>query len=207
MVIVKLVQKGENVIIYFDDGSSLRLDYNSIIGKDFRRNDEISENEFESLKKQSNRIVIKNSAFLYLSLRIHSKGELIQKLNKKGFEKELIKDVLNELEEKNILDDEYFARKFSEEKIHSKKWGLGKVKSHLYLKGIKREIIDKVLSEFADDEIILENAIYLLAKKKKFFANKQLSDQQLNQKLFSFLKSRGFNYELIQKALSSAANS
>jgi regulatory protein len=202
MIITKLTKKGENVILYFDDGSSLLLDFNSVIEKGFRQNDEINESDFESLKKYSSRIVIKNSAFLYLSRRVHSRGELFQKLKKKDYETNIIDDVLNELEEKKYLDDDYFARKFTEEKLHRKKWGLDKIKSHLFVKGIKRELIETVLSEFADDEIIFENAISLLAKKKKFYAKKKYSNQQLKQKLFSFLRSRGFSYEIISKAIS-----
>ena len=202
MIITKLTKKGENVILYFDDGSTLLLDFNSVIEQGFRKNDEVSENDFESLKTYSSRIVIKNSAFLYLSRRIHSKGELFQKLKKKEYDTNIIDDVLNELEDKKYLDDEYFTRKFTEEKLHRKKWGLDKIKSHLFVKGIKRELIEKVLSEFADDEIILVNAKHLLEKKKNYYAKKKYSDQQLNQKLFSFLRSRGFSYEIISKAIS-----
>ena len=178
------------------------LDFNSIIEKGFRKGDEIIESDFESLKKQSSRIVTKNSAFIYLSRRIHSRGELFQKLKRKDFEPNIIDDVLNELEDKKYLDDDHFTRKFTEEKLYRKKWGLDKIKSHLFVKGIKRELIENVLSEFAYDEIILENAVSLLVKKKKFYAKKKYNDQQLNQKLFSFLRSRGFSYEIISKAIS-----
>jgi regulatory protein len=201
MIIEKLTKKGDNIVIKFDDETELLLDLNSVLNKGFRKNDEVSEDEFENLKKISSKTVIKNSAFNYLSRRIHSRGELFQKLKKKDYENEIINEILDELEEKKFLDDEFFANRFAEEKLFRKKWGVEKVRSHLFVKGIKRNIIDNVLSVYSGNELILDNAISLIKKKKKFYSNKKFTDQQIKQKLFSFLRSRGFEYEIISKAL------
>ncbi|MBL1213653.1 MAG: regulatory protein RecX [Ignavibacteriae bacterium] len=201
MIIEKLTKKGDNVLIKFDDETELLLDLNSVLDKGYRRNDELSEDEIENLKKLSNKTLVKNSAFNYLSRRIHSRGELYQKLKKKNFESEIINETLNELEEKKFLDDEFFANRYAEEKLFRKKWGIEKVRSNLFLKGIKRKTIDEVLSAYSGDKVILENAIFLITKKKKFYSNKNYTEQQMKQKLFSFLRSRGFEYELISKAL------
>ncbi len=121
MIISRLLKKGNNVIIFFEDNSKIKIDYEVAAKSGLRSNDDLSDELREKLLEQDLRIRVRNGAFNYLGRRHHSFFELKKKLSAKGYDKEVIDETLNELKDKGYIDDEDFAKRYIEEAVLRKK--------------------------------------------------------------------------------------
>lgn len=196
MRIESLVKKNNYVYIQFDNGKSEKVHYEVVLKFGFRRNDEVKEDEYRKLLEAEEEFALQESALRFLSIRPHSTLELRNKLFKKGYSKDKIYRVINSLNDKGYLSDRDFAERFIEENIKKKK-GLLKIKAELLKKGIDREIIDSELSKLDSDQTLYDNAVVLAEKKISSLLDKNLTKGQIKQKLFGFLKNKGYPFEVI----------
>ncbi len=201
MLITSLKRKGNKVIIAFDEGPDLIVNYEIAIKSGLRRDEELSEENKNNIIKQSELLFIKNSAFRFLSRRLHSIYELKIKLQKKKYAHDLIELVLEQLIEGKYLDDIQFANTYFEEKLFKKKCGIQKIKSDLIRKGIERDIIIEIENKFQNDPVNLENAITLARKKINSLKHNNLSTKKIEEKIYMFLKRKGFSFEIVQMAI------
>ena len=200
MKISKIVKKdARNVIIHFDNDEVLFLSVDIFYKSDLKKNDEISDDRFSSLIKENRLFHIKQRAFRYLGRRQHSTSELRIKLKQKGYETELINQVLDDLKQKNYLDDTKFAEMFVEEKIKLKLWGEQKLRSELIKRGIKSEIISDVIRNKVSDQDKLSYAMILASKKYETLRNRNVDKDVIKRKLITFLNSCGYNYDVIKE--------
>ena len=155
------------------------------------------ENElFERIIYESHKFECEKKALQYISTRMKSELETINYLKKKNFQSEIIEQVMNRLKELNYINDHEFACKFTDYKMRTKTIGLNLIKGELIQKGIKREIIEEVLSPLKllkrDDELLE------LALKK--FETVKLKKNPI-EKVKMFLISRGFDFDEISSIL------
>ncbi|NJD23742.1 MAG: regulatory protein RecX [Melioribacter sp.] len=198
MIITALQQKGNNVLVCFDDGEFITLDYRTVTDNGLRKNDLIDDKKIEFLISASEFQKAKDSAFRFLGRRHHSTSELRTKLIKKKYSKEIIEKILTDLTDKKLLDDEQFAEAFLEERSVKKKIGINKLKAELYKKGINRNIIEKTLLS-VDHELSYEQALDLAKHKIDSIKRKETDRRKIKAKLYSSLSSRGFESDLIVK--------
>ena len=200
MKVTRIVKKdARNVVIHFDNDEVLFLSLDMFYISGLKKNDEISDDRFSSLIKENRLFYIKQRAFRYLGRRQHSTSELRIKLKQKGYETEFINEVLDDLKQKNYLDDTKFAEMFVEEKIKLKLWGEQKLRGELIKRGIKSEIISDVLRNKITDEDKLNNALIIASKKYDILRNRKVENDVIKRKLFTFLNSRGYNYDVIKE--------
>ena len=200
MKVSKIVKKdARNVIIYFDNDEVLFLSVDIFYKSGLKKNDEISDDRFSSLIKENRLFHIKQRAFRYLGRRQHSTSELRIKLKQKGYETELINQVLDDLKNKSYLDDTKFAEMFVDEKVKLKLWGEQKLRSELIKRGIESDIITDVLRNNISEEDKLNNAMIIASKKYNALMNRGLNNETIKNKLVTFLNSRGYNYDVIKE--------
>lgn len=202
MIISRLLKKGNNVIIFFEDNSKIKIDYEVAAKSGLRSNDDLSDELREKLLEQDLRIRVRNGAFNYLGRRHHSFFELRKKLSAKGYDKEVIDETLNELKDKGYIDDEDFAKRYIEEAVLRKKSGTNKIIAGLYQKGISREIINRAMISFDNDDEMTQNALEIAKKKLVSLKNRDIEKHKLKTKLFSFLSGKGYSSDIIKKVLS-----
>lgn len=198
MIVVSLKKLKNNVEIFFDDGNSVLIDYRIVQDFGLRKNDFIDENKKDELLLLSDKIRVKDAALKLILRRPHSSQELKNKLLRKGYKNEIIKNVIEELESKNYLNDTDFCKTYFEERFLRKKIGLNKIRAELVKKGIDRKIIDNVLSS-VDENISYLNAIELAKKKMNHFKYDKIDKGKIKQKLYLFLTARGFQFDVIKK--------
>ena len=134
-----------------------------------------------------------------LGRRPYSKKEVEDKLRRQGFGEVIIKQVREELTKLNLINDEEFATSYVEAKLS------GKPKGHLLLtrdlqrKGINPEIIKKVINRFLpkEKEILLAQEL----AEKKIKKERSLSKAPIKQKLYFYLRGRGFTEEIIEEVM------
>lgn len=202
MKIVKVAKKNDNtVIIFLDNNERLFLSYEVFLKNGLKKDDEISESRFSFLIRENQKYFIKHRAYNYLSRRSHSEFELVNKLKQKGYDQDLISPIIEELKENKYLDDLEFSREFTSENIRKKRWGKHKLKSELIKRHIERDTISTVIAENFNPENEAENALALGAKKLKLLMVKTLTKEKIEQKLYSYLNSKGFEFDVIQKVV------
>ena len=198
IVLIRKIKRDAQIIM--DTGEELLLRYEVCVKNGLRKNDLINADLILELEKQNKIFSAKETAFNILSRRNHSIKELERKLQQRRIEKEIIDEIIAYLIESNFLNDERFAREFLEERLRLKTVGLEKIKNELYSKGIQREIIKSVLMEKGElDET--ENALQLVQKRMKLFNRKTTDKKILKQKIYSFLHSKGYNYDTIENVI------
>lgn len=137
-----------------------------------------------------------------ITVRPHSKKELIEKLTKKYPEyPELIPPTIERLLELKYLDDNMYAEALARNRLNIKRKGLFWIKSELKMKGIKPEKIQDILENYQDIESeSLERAVI----KKLSTLKQDLSVQEKKQKLSAYLQRRGYPLEKILHVLNNS---
>lgn len=106
-------------------------------------------------------------------------------------------DLLAEqLSQENFLDDERFATAYVRGKLKVKRWGRYKISEGLYSKGIKGDLADDALKQM-DEELYLENLQHWVDYKLE----REVYTKAEAPKLYRFLQSKGYEGDLITKAL------
>lgn len=201
MIVQNISKKGNNILVVFDDNSSILLNYNVFIDSMLRRNDDVDQKFIDELKRKNELHKIKYSALNLLGRRAHSKRELFQKLSKKKFDKDLCSYVLEELSNLNLINDFDFALKYAEEKIKRGKCGINKVKSELIRKGIDKNTLQYIEQNYSESDEVVDNIKSLALKKLEYLNKKETEKRKIKGKLYSFLQSKGFTSEQIVDVL------
>ena len=103
-------------------------------------------------KKELNYDEAKEKALRLLEFRAHSEKELRDKLKIAGAKEEDIETVLDFCREYGFVNDRQFAKMKARDLKNLKKYGLQRIKSELYQKGISAEYVEEAVSEIDEDE-------------------------------------------------------
>jgi regulatory protein len=143
-----------------------------------------------------------NTAVRILANRDHSKHELKQKLQQRGFAGEIIDTVLAECERLDYINDPRTALQYI---LQLKRKGFGKryIRLALKKKHLSGAAVQDLLKENYPAADERENAAKLLEKKRQTL--KPEADLQKNRaKMYRFLSARGFNKDVIAEVVRDA---
>ncbi len=87
------------------------------------------------MKNKEEQSEIRNKVFKYLARREHSRYELYKKLNRKDYNRSNINQILDELEDKDYINDERFARSWIKSRLRLKPRGPRLIKKRAGSKG------------------------------------------------------------------------
>lgn len=170
---------------------------NVLISHNLQSGKKISFEDYENIKTDEEYQFIKTKALNFLSYRPRSKKEVETSLLKKGFGKESISLVLNELTQKGYLDDKEFARTFASHLIKNKMLGRIAVLNRFFIHDIEQDTLNQILNDIYDIHPP-EDLIRKIVKKKKFKAS---DSSKSNKKLIDHLKRKGFTWSEISSSL------
>jgi len=196
---ISLKEKKKNrYIVTTTSGDRFEVSEDVLIASSLYKNKEIAETELNKILISENYFRVKEAALVLLNYRMRSKKELRLRLIKKGYSKDIIDKVINELEKKNWIDDEKFGLAFSRDQINRNKIGPIALKYKLreFLDSIDliSQISTKIYSEIKTEDIIL----HLL---QKYTPDNINSDEKLRRKLINKLKRKGHYWQDIDGAL------
>ena len=136
-----------------------------------------------------------NTAVRILANRDHSKYELKQKLQQRGFGSKVIDTVIVECERFNYINDKRTADVYI---LQLKRKGFGKryIRMALRKKRLSGAAIENILHKNYPEAEELEHAGRLLEKKMKTF-EREADLKKRSDKIYRFLYSRGFKTEII----------
>lgn len=124
--------------------------------------------------------------------------EIKQKMKELNAQEGETEKVIASLQEDNYLSDERYARLFTSGKFRIKRWGKNKIRAELRMKKIPDSLIYNALDTLDEDEY-QKTIEHLIKKKEREVKSKNAKDKI--RKIAMFLLSKGFESELVWKAL------
>lgn len=125
----------------------------------------------------------------FLKYRVRTRAEIKRYLAGKNFSIETITSTIHRLEDLGLINDHEFAKLWVENRRRFRPKGTYALKAELKKKGISDEIIDVTLKD--DDE--KKNARAAISSRLSRWEN--CNTDELQRKIFTFLRSRGFSYK------------
>jgi regulatory protein len=140
----------------------------------------------------------KSKAARYCAYQDRARFEVEEKLKSYGLGIRQIKKILVELADEGFIDEKRFSKVFSLGKFRNNKWGKIKIRQHLLLKQVPKDVIEQGLNDIPDDEYFA--MIKFLIKLKGSFFDEP-DDFIRNNRIAAYLSQKGFEPELIWDAL------
>jgi regulatory protein len=130
-----------------------------------------------------------------LAYRPRSEREMRQRLARRGFGRPLIDDTVERLRRLGYLDDDAFARYWTESRNHLSPRARRLIQSELRLKGIDSETAAEASAEVCDDDAAYRAA----ARRLRSLAG--LDFPSFRERLGGFLRRRGFSYGVARRTV------
>jgi len=183
-------------LVKFDDDSSMRLYRQTVEDFALYTGKELSDEEMRSLRTAAGQMSAKMRAVRIVSASSVSKGDLEQRLIRKGEDPGQAREAVAWMEDLRLVDD----RNTAEAVVHSciaKGYGLQRAKQALYEKRIPKEYWEEALADYPDQ---LEHI-------EKFLRSRldEESDERQIKKAIDALLRRGHSYRTIRQALSNVS--
>ncbi len=202
--LLKVERKGKKVQLTFSNSTTIKVS-NDIFNKyNLSPGKTLSDEIIFHLIKENEYFEAKISALRYLSIRNHSYNELHKKLSRKKISDDVIKQVLDELQDSNYLNDRKFAEQFYTELV-GKFFGPLKIKNEMLKRGIALKIIEELLVDYFNNDDLQKEVIKKYLTKNKF-PGKIRTKNDL-QRIYKHLLNRGFSSSVILSVLREKYNS
>lgn len=190
------VQKrnSRRVNVYLDGGYvfSLGLVHAATLNK----GDELSDEEIEELQLRDSVETAYDRTLGYLAYRPRSSAEVRRYLMRKGVGPEVADSVLARLRAAGLVDDSAFAQYWVENRESFRPRGRRLLRQELRQKGVSDRLIDEVLSEVEEGRSAYKAAV------PRAHRYSQLDDETFRDKMYGYLRRRGFDYDVIQETMS-----
>lgn len=185
--------------IFIDDEFCFSADMEDIIKYSISVDREIEEDEIDKLINICEFSKAYNYALSLVSRQDYTSFEIINKLKLKNYSLETINLVLEKLNYYRFIDDERYFKKYINYCLCTKKFGKNKIIAELKKKGFDNSYIDEII---IDEEKEYENIKEIAIKKLNSLNGKE----SLKPKLYRYLLSKGYEYDLVRKVIAEVLN-
>ncbi|MNJ64956.1 Regulatory protein RecX [compost metagenome] len=119
------------------------------------------------------------------------------RLGEKGWNEDIINDVLNSLTEQGLVDDALYAQEWAGQRVKSRGKGKLWVRQELRQKGVSKPLIEEALIGVSEEDEY-DSALQLGSKKWKSTSGEYIDKKR---KVGAFLMRRGFSGALVSRVL------
>ena len=179
--------------IYVDDTFSLGIHEDVLVKYDLSVGMEVSDEFIQDVLMAEETSKTINYCLNRLSYRQRSERELRNSMVRKGYTEDNIETAIDYCKEHGYVDDLKFAESFVKDKMNLNKYGPERIKYDLMVKGVSRDIIDKVLVVDRDEQTEMAKD----AASKKMRSYRKDNKKDIYRKLSGFLQRKGFTYDVI----------
>lgn len=190
-------RRKNRIQLYFDGEPGPKIDAETFLQSGWQVGDERDAEELEELLRASDARRAKEKALYLLEYRSHSKKELTDKIARTAASREAAQAAADRMEELGLLNDEQYARELARRLFLGKRYGMLRVRQELRLKGIDRELIDRLLEEYADEDEALARLREVLQKKYPLWRE----DEKTRRRAVAGLQRMGYSYDLIRQGM------
>ena len=195
MIISNISFEKKKFHILFDSGEEIEISEETLIEFGLYKGQEVEDEIIDKLKFEDEKTDALLLSYRFLQ-RNKTEKQLIDYLYKNKISGEIIDTVIPILNEKKYLNDEDYARRYLNDAMNIKKYGKIKIIYMLRSKGIKNDIIEKIMRDY-DYELEYLNAEDLLSKK----LDAEEKDPKKINSAKKYLQGRGFEFEIINFAV------
>jgi regulatory protein len=186
--------------VFIDGEYAFHLNKDVLSNLNWEVGQEIDGEELRRVNRLEQIKEARDYAFLLLSYRSRSCQELRERLLKKGYEKEIAQEVVEELKSLHYLDDLAFAREWVEMRLREKR-GKILIRQELLKKGIDKEVIEDSIAEGFGKIVSSEDELAWRAIEKMVSRYQKLEKAKAYRRIKDFLIRRGFSIEATQNTL------
>jgi regulatory protein len=191
---LKVQQKNKDRVNVYIDGR-FAFGLAAIEAARLRRAQQLSDEEIAALQDRDEVHKAHESALRYLDYRPRSIDEIRRHLKGKGFEPDVIDEVVERLADVGLLDDRAFARYWLENRADFRPRGERALRQELRLKGVSDDVIAEALSEgHSEDEAAYHAAV---ARTRQV---RTADPVEFRRKVEAHLVRRGFSYDAARDA-------
>jgi len=159
---------------------------------------EIDDEKIAQLQHEDEREVAYQRALKFLNFRPRTLLEIRQNLQKHDIPEEIIVYVLDRLQQAGLINDQYFAENWVENRSELRPRSRRALSFELKQRGIDPQVIEQTLEEIDDEGLAYQAAL----KQSRKYRNLEWGD--FRRKMYGFLARRGFNYEVSSHATARA---
>lgn len=185
---------GAKYKIILVNGEEITTYEDTILGHNLLFKKEIDEELQVQIQKENLYYEVYHKTLKYIMTKLRSKKEILLYLEKYPLEESDKENIINKLNELGFLNDEKYARAFTNDKLNLSNYGPDKIKNELEQNAIDEHVIEKVICEI-DPNLILEKLRKLMQKKIK--GNQKYSEYYLKQKLITEFINLGYGRDQI----------
>lgn len=191
-------RNNERVNIYIDEEYSFSISLELVYKEGLKVNDQVNIEKLSNLASEDNYLRCKNSAIKIIERSYKTEKEMKDKLILKGYDEKSIERTLKFLREYNLINDENYTKMFVKDKVNSE--GKRKIKYTLIKKGIDSNVVENELSKILSENL-KEIALELALKKYNVLKKRETDKYKLSQKLYRFLVTKGYDFDLISEVV------
>lgn len=180
-------KNAKRVSVYLDGSYYCGLDLLTVVKERLKVGQFIERERLIQIQRESELQACMDCALKSLSKSVKTQREVIDRLIKKGFLKEIAEETVDKLKGYGYINDENYSKRYAETYKNYK--GKRLIKMELKKRGVDEKTADAVLSNEIEGE--LETAIKIA---EKYVKNKE-KDSKTLQKCYKYLLSKGFSYE------------
>ena len=151
----------------------------------------LSEDKIKELLEKDQQAEVYQKALDYISFKPRTTQETRQKLRQAGYEAFLIDKTIAELTNNGLLNDEYYAEQWVEERLLLKPRSKRVLVYELQQKGIPENLIQSAVEDVDDFQSAYEIA------ENRLYRYEGLSKFDFRNKLGRYLASKGYSYDVI----------
>ena len=199
MQINKFKKVGNNKYKIIFDNTELTLYEDIILKYDLLIKKDINEKLIDEIINENSYYSAYDKSLSYIESKLRTKKEIIDYLNRLGFDSKYIDYVIDKLNKQGLLNDKLYVESYINDKINLSLDGPYKIKNNLLNLEIDESTIDNYLNKI-DQTIWDERIDKLIEKKKSIMKNK--SYYMFINKLKNDLYNLGYHKELIDFKLS-----
>jgi regulatory protein len=197
--------EGSRLTIYIDGEKAFTVSEKVAGELGLRVGQTLSGHQTDTLRAEESDEKIREAALRLLSVRARSRGELLDRLRRKGFDDDAVRVVIESLSAVGLVDDEAFARAWADERARLRPVGPRRLARELVGKRVSAELAARVTDEVFSGQTELELARKALAPKIRAGLRRAgEDDRSRRRRLYAFLVRRGFSYEIAARVIDEA---
>lgn len=157
----------------------------------------LTDEALRELLEASERRRAKEKALYLLEHSSHSKKELERKIARTTVSREAAKEAADRMEELGLVNDETYGENLARALFERKGFGTRRVRQELMAKGLDRELIARLLEEYADEDRTQENIRAVLEKKYRGYRE----DESVKRRAVAGLQRLGYSFDEIRRVM------
>ena len=182
--------------LYVDGRFALSLDEETLASARLKSGDEVTGARLAALAAETERRRALDSALRVLGVRPRSQRELEERLGRRGYSRPAIDAAVSRVRELGYVDDEAFARYWTEQRGGTRPKSARMIQRELQTKGVDREVSAEAVAEVDD----LDHARRAATARARSLGS--VDAITFRNRLGSFLARRGFGGDVMRTVIS-----